>query len=148
MNTQHETSNIHTNSPTAHFGRAGERGFTLLETTIALVIMLIVALGAATVFSYAIGYGSASQDRAQALALAQKEVEKWRTTAFVNVVTTAAVTDNSMGRPFTVETSVVNTTTTMKTITVTVKPTGAGPQWAKTNSTDWVTIVTQRANPV
>jgi hypothetical protein len=102
----------------------------------------------ATVFSYSATYNSASQDRAQALALAQKEIEKWRNTAFASVVTTAAATDSTMGRSFTVDTNVVNTSTTLKTITVTVKPQGAGAQWAKTNSTDWVVIVTQRTKPV
>jgi prepilin-type N-terminal cleavage/methylation domain-containing protein len=64
-----------------------EAGFTLLETTIALVVMLIAALGAASVFSYAINYNSGGSDRLVALAIAQEQLERIRSGQFNSTTT-------------------------------------------------------------
>ena len=55
--------------------RAGERGFTLIETTISLVIMMIVGLGAASLFFFAVKYNSSASDRQLAMGVAQKRME-------------------------------------------------------------------------
>src|SRR5688500_6037711 len=67
--------------------RRGEAGFTLFETTIALVIMMIAALGAASVFSYSINYNSGGSDRLVALAIAQEQLERIRSGQFNSTTT-------------------------------------------------------------
>jgi Tfp pilus assembly protein PilV len=63
-------------------GRSGERGFTLLETAIALVIMMIITLGVASLFVYATKANMGADDRELAMAVAQKRMEWLRTIPF------------------------------------------------------------------
>ena len=56
-----------------------QRGFTLLEAAIALVILMIIGLGIASLFTYAIQANSRADDRELAMALAQKRMEWLRT---------------------------------------------------------------------
>ena len=60
---QHQTSNK----------RAGEAGFTLIETTIAMVIILIAMLGVAFSLTYAINYNTGNASRAKCLAVLQQQ---------------------------------------------------------------------------
>src|SRR5215210_763589 len=93
-------------------GGRGERGFTLIETTIGLVIMLVVTLGSATLFAYAVRNNSGGNDRAQSLAIAQQALETLRHARYTATVTdpllqatTAApplLTVTREGRPYTV----------------------------------------------
>ena len=71
--------------------RSCEAGFTLLETTCAMVIILIAMLGVSWAFTYAISYNAGNQSRSQALALLQQEVEQLRAAKF-----TPKVTDTSL----------------------------------------------------
>src|SRR6478672_2545842 len=59
-----------------------EWGFTLIETSIALVMMFVVSLGAASLFAYASNANSNAGDRELALAIAQKRLEWLRTIPF------------------------------------------------------------------
>ena len=59
-----------------------DRGFTLLEAAIALVILLIIGLGIASLFTYAVGANSRGNDRELAMAIAQKRMESLRTIPF------------------------------------------------------------------
>jgi Tfp pilus assembly protein PilV len=106
--------------------RRGERGFSLLETAMASVVMMIVGLGAAGGFAFAIRYNSGAADRAAAMAIAQTTVEKFRTAAFtdssLNAGTTTATVSDSIGRSYTVTTTVTNSSTTLKRIAVQVVP--------------------------
>lgn len=61
---------------------AAQQGFTLLEAAIALVILLIIGLGIASLFTYAIGANSRADDRELAMAIAQKRMEWLRTIPF------------------------------------------------------------------
>jgi Tfp pilus assembly protein PilV len=132
-------------------GRSQELGFTLIETTIALVIMMIAVLGSAVLFAFAVRNNNGGQDRAQSLAIAQQALETLRNARF-----TVSATDPLLqatpappvpltvwreGRPFTVVAQIEDTTPTLKTITITVTPQRAGSRW----SADPITIVTQRA---
>jgi type II secretory pathway pseudopilin PulG len=72
--------------------RDGEKGFTIVETTCALVIILIALLGVAFSFTYAINYNAGNQSRAQALALLQQEVEQIRAAKFTPTVTDSTLT--------------------------------------------------------
>jgi Tfp pilus assembly protein PilV len=55
--------------------RSGERGFTLLETAISLVIMMIISLGVASLFTYATKANMGADDRELAMAIAQSRME-------------------------------------------------------------------------
>jgi Tfp pilus assembly protein PilV len=134
----------------------GERGFTLIETTIALLIMMIVMLGVASLFAFSIYNNTSGSDRAQTLAVAQQTMETLRSARYSDAETDASlnagtvtqnVTRGAYGqgsRPYTIVSTIVDTTPTIKTITVSVTPTGAGPSWA-TGTAASVTIITQRA---
>lgn len=154
----------------AETGRACERGFTLIETSIALVIMMIVAMGAASLFVYSISNNSGGNDRAVAIALAQQQMETLRnasfstsggTSALLAGGTTSTTIDTTGASPcaanqrcYSVSTVIddnpatpavdVNAATTLKGITVTVTAQGAGPAWATGGGVP-VTLLTLRA---
>ena len=122
--------------------REEQQGFTLLETCIALVVMMVATLGVAGLFTYAISYNSGATDRALALAIAQQRMERLRKAP----VTDTSLTTNA-SHSFQVVTTICDTsgcggTTTLKMITVQVTPLGAA-QWASGP----VTTVSQRAWP-
>src|SRR6185295_14456013 len=125
-----------------------QRGFTLLETSVALVVMMIGALGVAAVFSYAVHNNTGGRDRISALAVAQQQMELLRNLPFndaaLNATATnpAAVTVTNGGRTYAVRTTIQNTTTTLKTIQIQVTPTLNGDPWAGTS----VQITAQRAS--
>lgn len=109
-------------------GRAGERGFTLIETMVSIVIMVISILGMASLFTYAIKYNSGADTRQQALAVAQRRMEQLRDAAFtdasLNATAGTSETVTSTGRQFKLTTTITNTVlsgrTVSKTITVSV----------------------------
>jgi Tfp pilus assembly protein PilV len=53
-------------------------GFTMLEAVVALLVMMVVGLGAASLFLYAIRYNQGAAERAMALAVAQQKLEELR----------------------------------------------------------------------
>src|SRR5437762_968764 len=55
-----------------------ELGFTLIETSIAMVIMMVAGLGVISLFTYSIGYNSGGNDRAVAISIAQQQIEQLR----------------------------------------------------------------------
>ncbi|MDX6614369.1 MAG: hypothetical protein QOD75_3555 [Blastocatellia bacterium] len=130
-----------------------QRGFTLLETTIALFIMTIVGLGAASLFAFSIQNNSGATDRTQALALVQQQLELLRNARFSALDSEADGTwilragtrtqDGVLagGRSYQVTTAITNTTATLKLITISVTPQGEGPDWAGTP----VAVSTNRA---
>jgi prepilin-type N-terminal cleavage/methylation domain-containing protein len=132
----------------------GEHGFTLIETAVALVIMMIIALGAASLFAYATMANSGATDREMSMAIAQKRMEWLRNMPFSAVTrnlaysfpngglgATGGVEEIRMnaGRSFDVLTVIQDIRTvpagqpdagqpTVKTITITVTPQGVGPR--------------------
>jgi type II secretory pathway pseudopilin PulG len=131
-----------------------EGGFTLLETTISLVLMMIVGLGAASLFMASQNNNVSANDRQLSMAVAQQHLEALRATPFTDASLNAATVDSdvtSAGRPYRVTTiisdsEIVNGSPTIKTITVRVIPQGNGPVWARTITSLYgsVTITTQR----
>jgi Tfp pilus assembly protein PilV len=113
-----------------------ERGFTLLETCAALLIMMIGGLGIAAVFTYAIRNNTGSRDRAAALAVAQQRMEQYRNLTFTDPGLTATVTNpapatvTSAGRTYSVMTRITDTTSSLKTITIQVTPLMTDDDWA------------------
>jgi len=140
----------------------GERGFTLLETVVAFVIMMIVALGAASVFAYSVYNNSGGNERAVELAIAQQSLEILRNAKFGPTATDAVLNGGTYtqtgvlrnNRTYTVTAVIdddpstsavdVNAATTLKKITVTVTTESGGTGWAKGGWAS-VTLVTQRA---
>lgn len=141
---------------------AAEGGFTLLETTIAMVLMMIVALGSASLFSFSIYNNSGGSDRAASMAIAQQAMEGLRSVPFTTTTTdptlnAGAVTQNGVvrdGRLFTVTRIVddnpatpvieIDTTTTLKRISVIVTPQSIGKGWAA-GAGGTITLITQRS---
>ena len=113
-----------------------ERGFTLLETCAALLVMMIGGLGIAAVFTYAIKNNTGSRDRAAALAVAQQQMEQYRNLTFLDPGLTATVanptpvTVESAGRTYSVKTTITDTTASLKTITIEVTPLLPDQLWA------------------
>jgi Tfp pilus assembly protein PilV len=147
-----------------------QQGFTLLEAAIALVILMIIGLGVASLFSYAVQANGRADDRELAMAIAQKRMEWLRTIPFttqtrhvafsypnggLEVTTTAGVNETvtSSGRSFVVNTVIQNVSLvptgnpdagqpTVKRVQVSVTPALA------TTAFETVTITTQRSTQV
>jgi len=138
-----------------------QSGFTLLEVTIALVLMMIVALGSASLFTFSIYNNSAGTDRASALAIAQEALETLRSAQFDPRTTSTLLAGGSTvqsnivrsGRIFVLTKTIddnpsttavdVNTASTLKLITVSVTPQSIGQGWGS-GTTGTVTLTTQR----
>jgi len=108
-----------------------EAGFTLIETTIAMVLLAIVGLGVAGCFFYAARYNSSARDRELAMAVAQQQMEQMRNLSFNNAGLTATAGTNTTvirgGRRYEVNTTITdsnvqNTTVRTKKIEIRVAP--------------------------
>ncbi len=114
--------------------RDQERGFTLVETATALLVMMIGGLGICAVFAYAVKNNTGSRDRAAALAVAQQQMERYRQVTFLDPLLTAhaatSQTVTSAGRDYTVRTTIADTTASLKTITIEVTPLLGSDPWA------------------
>ena len=108
------------------------QGFSLLETSIALVIMMVVTLGTASLYVYATNYNAGSADRAASLALAQQKMERLRRTNFADADLTPGTTTENVtyaSHHYTMVTTICNTSScggsdVRKIITVQVTPQG------------------------
>ena len=113
-----------------------EKGFTLIETASALLVMMIGGLGICAVFAYAIKNNTGSRDRAAALAVAQQQMEYYRNLTFLDPALTATpstvnpVTITSAGRTYSVQTTITDTTSSLKTIKIQVTPLLSSDPWA------------------
>lgn len=133
-----------------------ERGFTLMETSISFLILMVVGLGAASLFAYSASNTSTASDRQLAMAVGQQRIEELRAVLFTDATLNAtAGTDvdvTSAGRPYRVRTvitdfNVVNGQPTLKRISVRVIPIGAGQRWARNVASLFgsVTLTTERS---
>ena len=133
---------------------SSEAGFTLLETTIAMVLMAIIGLGIAGLFAYAASNTSNAADREMATAVAQQRMEQLKSVEFSDASLTAtssagtSSTVTRLGRRYTVVTIIADSANaTSKTITVKVTPQAATSQWPGNVNTIFgsVTLVTKRS---
>jgi prepilin-type N-terminal cleavage/methylation domain-containing protein len=134
-----------------HEALVGQRGFTLIETAIALVVLMVGALAMSSLFVYAIQNNVGGGDRALAMAVAQQQLEQIRSVEFddpsLNIGTTTRSPVTSGGRDYTVVKTITNETNgdgslkNLKRITITVTPHGAGPNWVRTS----VVLVSERS---
>ena len=112
----------------------GESGFTIIETSIAMVIMMVAALACASLFAYSIANNTSANDRELAMAVAQQQLEQLRNSLFTDASLSAVVANTSTiaraGRSYTVvktitDSNTINGQPTLKTITVWVTPAGS-----------------------
>jgi type II secretory pathway pseudopilin PulG len=149
------------NASRRYEGKSAEAGFTLIETSIALVVMMIAALGAASLFSFSINYNTGASDRLVGLALAQQQLETIRGAQFNSTTTDTILAGGTSqqsdlirnGKRYKVITTIddnpatfaidINAATTLKRIKVTVLPQGftQGPVLSAAP----IILVTQRA---
>jgi len=106
-----------------------QHGFTLIETCIALVLIMIISSGVLPLFVYALKYNSAAAIRAEALAIAQRKLEQLRATPFTSctsspneVVTVGPTTTGSL--TYTVDVIVTDASSSLKNIQLEVTPMG------------------------
>lgn len=136
-------------------GRKEEAGFSILETAIALVLMAVVGLGAASLFFFAVKNTVSVGDRELAMAVAQQKLEQLRNVDFADtsLAATAGTTTTltRASRSYSVlttitDSNVVNGAATTKTITVRVTPNSDGSSWARnvTSVFGSVTLVSLR----
>lgn len=119
----------------------GQRGFTIIETTIASLVMMVGALAMTSLFVFSTQNNVGGSDRALAMAVAQQQLEQIRSVIYEDASLTAGTTDatvRSNGRDYTVqrviadETNADNSLRELKRITVTVTPIGTGQNWTRT----------------
>jgi Tfp pilus assembly protein PilV len=150
--------------------KRSQGGFTLLEAAIAMVILMIIGLGIASVFAYATKANERADDRELSMATAQKRMEWMRTIPFtrqtrtlafsfpdggLQATNTAGVTETvtNAGRSYIVNTVIEDLAfvpagnpddgaPTLKRIRVSVTPAGA------LTSFETVTVTTQRSTQV
>ena len=149
---------------------SAQRGFTVLEAAVALVILMIIGLGIASVFTYSIQANGRADDRELAMTIAQKRMEWLRTIPFTTqtrsvaysfpngglaATATAGVSETvtSAGRSYTVNTIITDLNfvpagqpdegaCTRKRIQVSVTPASA------TTNFETVRVSTQRTTQV
>ena len=139
-----------------------QHGFTLLEACIALVLMMVVALGSASLFSFSIYNNSGGSERATSMAMAQEALERLRSAEFSSTATDPSLVGGTTvqngvvrdGRTYRLTRTIdddptstavdVNATTNLKSITVAVMPERIGGGWAF-GAGGTVTLITQRA---
>ena len=100
--------------------RKDQRGFSLIETCIAMVLLMIILAGVAPLCVYAIKYNSAAAIRAGALAVAQRKLEQLRASPFTSC--TSSSESPTSTSPYTVDVTVTDTSATLKEIQIVVTP--------------------------
>src|SRR6185295_11469638 len=119
----------------------GEGGFTLIETSIAMVVMMVAALACSSLFVFSIQNNVGGSERALSMAVAQQQLEQLRSVEYKDSTLNDRTTNFSVttgGRTYNVQRQVVteknsnNISKELKKITVTVTPQAAGPSWTRT----------------
>ena len=108
----------------------------MLETCIAMVVMVVAVLGAVSVFALSIHNNASANDRELSMAVGQQKLEQLRSVSFtdstLNETAAAGVTTTitRAGRQYSVNTKIVdgnkiNGVATSKEITVVITPRGS-----------------------
>ena len=129
----------------------GERGFTLIETSISMVVMMIAGLAVSSLFVFSLQNNVGGGDRALAMAVGQQQLEQLRSVSFEdatpNVGTTTATLRNgergyTVVKPIAEETNNDLSSKQLKKITIVVTPTDGAPVWTRSS----VTLVSLRSS--
>jgi Tfp pilus assembly protein PilV len=131
--------------------RKNERGFTLIETSISMVVMMVAGLAVSSLFVFSTQNNVGGNERALAMAVAQQQMEQLRSVTFESSTLNAGTTTStvrSADRDYTVvkaitdETNPDGTIKRLRRITITVTPLGgARANWTRTP----VTLVALRS---
>ena len=132
-----------------HKSTNGERGFTLIETTIASLVMLVGALACSSLFVFSVQNNIGGSERALAMAVAQQQLEQIRSVKYTDSTLNSGTITSTVRngeRNYTVQRAVVSETNSdgtaknLKRITITVTP-QSGQTWMRTS----VVLVTFRS---
>lgn len=110
-----------------HSKQQGDRGFTLLETCIALLLFMVALTGIVPLCVYAMKYNSAAAVRAGAITVAQRKLEQLRADAFTSCISSSEVITvgpTAASQTYTVDVLVTDVSTTLKKIRIIVTPQG------------------------
>jgi Tfp pilus assembly protein PilV len=131
--------------------KKGERGFTLIETSISMVVMMVAGLAVSSLFAFSMQNNVGGNERALAMAVAQQQLEQLRSVSFedstMNVGTTTATINNgnhsySVVKTIISETNANGSARQLRKITITVTPLGGSHgNWTRTP----VTLVSLRS---
>lgn len=129
-------------------GSSTDAGFSLLETSAAMVVFLIATLGVYTTFTYSVNYNAGNSTRAMSLAILQEKVEQMRSLKFTpgktdpeltGGVKTPEILSAVDGNTYRIQTTVdddpftsgiqTDSTKTLKEINVTVTLDRPSPGW-------------------
>jgi len=131
--------------------RKNERGFTLIETSISMVVMMFAGLAISSIFVFSMQNNVGGADRALAMGVAQQQLEQLRSVTYEDTtldVGTTTTTVSSGARGYTVvktialETNDDNSSKQLKKITLVVTPTDGAPAWTRSS----VTLVSFRSS--
>ena len=103
------------------------RGFSLLETCIALLVFLIVLTGIVPLCAYSMKYNSAAAIRAGAITVAQRKLEQLRADSFNSCISSSEVVtigSTTASQTYTIDVTVTDATSTLKNIKIVVTPQG------------------------
>ena len=125
-----------------------ESGFSLIEVTIAMMVLLVGLLGVTLSYTWAVKFNAGNNLRMQSLAILQQEVEQFRSAKYTSVVTdsillggvkTPKTITTADGNKFTIETTIdddpftgnvqVDQSKTLKSITITVSGENQTQKW-------------------
>ena len=120
----------------------GQRGFTLIETSISMVVMMVAGLAVSSLFAFSLQNNIGGSDRALAMGVAQQQMEQLRSVTFEDASLTAGTTNatvTSGERSYAVVKTITDETNDdtslkqLKKITLTVTPTDGTPTWTRSS---------------
>jgi len=132
-----------------------EAGFTLIETTIAMLLLAIVGLGVAACFFYAAKNNSSARDRELSMAVAQQQIEQLRNLSFNDPGLNATAGTNTTvirgGRRYQVSTTITNSNvqnTTVRTKKIEIRVAPVSDDWTRNVNTVFgsVRVVCERTS--
>lgn len=107
--------------------KQANRGFSLLETCIALLLFLIILTGIVPLCVYAMKYNSAAATRAGAITVAQRKLEQLRADPFTSCTSSSEVVTvgpSAASQTYTINVTVTDVSATLKSIKIVVTPQG------------------------
>ena len=76
--------------------KKGERGFTLVETSISMVVMMVAGLAISSLFVFSMQNNVGGNERALAMAVAQQQLEQLRSVTFEDTTMTVGTTTTTI----------------------------------------------------
>lgn len=129
----------------------GQRGFTLIETSISMVVMMIAGLAVSSLFVFSLQNNVGGGERALAMAVAQQQMEQLRSVAYEDATLTAGSITSTVrngDHGYTVVKTITdqlnddNSSKQLKKIEIVVTPTDGAPVWTRSS----VTLVSFRSS--